>query len=353
MTKKKDRRLPVLNSAARELPAVTVDSYNLEVRDAEGFIGDRASNRAFMEILEEIREAMRKLGPDPLGDEPSHEMKKKTIDGFLRKGNLEAAGVVQGAIEEFAQDLAAVIRRFLKEEGWRGTERIVAGGGLRDSRVGELAIGRTTVLLKLEGLPIEIVPIRNDPDEAGLIGAVHLVPSRLFSSHDGVLAVDIGGSNIRAGILKLPKKRRNLARVKVWRMHHWRYGDADPKPTRDQAVAQLAEMLRALIAEARSADLSLAPLVAIGCPGLIDPDGRIIEGGQNLPGNWEHKGFNLADRLRAEIPRIGKHETMIILHNDAVVQGLSEAPYMKDVTRWGVLTIGTGLGNARFTNRQA
>jgi hypothetical protein len=26
---------------------------------------------------------------------------------------------------------------------------------------------------------------------------------------------------------------------------------------------------------------------------------------------------------------------------------------MGDVERWGVLTIGTGLGNARFTNRSA
>jgi hypothetical protein len=35
-----------------------------------------------------------------------------------------------------------------------------------------------------------------------------------------------------------------------------------------------------------------------------------------------------------------------------VVQGLSEIPYMKDVERWGILTIGTGLGNARFSNRE-
>jgi hypothetical protein len=34
------------------------------------------------------------------------------------------------------------------------------------------------------------------------------------------------------------------------------------------------------------------------------------------------------------------------------VQGLSEVPFMQDVERWGVLTIGTGLGNARFTNRR-
>ena len=48
---------------------------------------------------------------------------------------------------------------------------------------------------------------------------------------------------------------------------------------------------------------------------------------------------------------IGEHDTAILMHNDGVVQGLSEVPFMQDVDRWGVLTIGTGLGNARFTNR--
>jgi hypothetical protein len=42
----------------------------------------------------------------------------------------------------------------------------------------------------------------------------------------------------------------------------------------------------------------------------------------------------------------------VLMHNDGVVQGLSEAPFMQDVEHWGVLTIGTGLGNARFTNRR-
>jgi hypothetical protein len=41
------------------------------------------------------------------------------------------------------------------------------------------------------------------------------------------------------------------------------------------------------------------------------------------------------------------------MHNDAVVQGLSERPFMDDVKRWGVLTIGTGLGNAEYTNRRS
>jgi hypothetical protein len=40
----------------------------------------------------------------------------------------------------------------------------------------------------------------------------------------------------------------------------------------------------------------------------------------------------------------------VVLHNDAVAQGLSEASFLRDVAGWGVLTVGTGLGNARFTN---
>jgi hypothetical protein len=44
-------------------------------------------------------------------------------------------------------------------------------------------------------------------------------------------------------------------------------------------------------------------------------------------------------------------EPHVIMHKDAVVQGLSEAPFMPDVTCCGVLTIGTGLGNARFATR--
>jgi hypothetical protein len=37
--------------------------------------------------------------------------------------------------------------------------------------------------------------------------------------------------------------------------------------------------------------------------------------------------------------------------NQGADQGLSEVPNMTDVSRWGVMTMGIGLGNARFTNR--
>ena len=98
--------------------------------------------------------------------------------------------------------------------------------------------------------------------------------------------------------------------------------------------------------------MKLAPFVGIGCPGLIDEHGVIVTGGQNLPGNWEGKDFNLSRELTHRLPRLEGHEPVVILHNDAVVQGLSEVPHMQDVKHWGVLTVGTGLGNARFTNRE-
>lgn len=39
------------------------------------------------------------------------------------------------------------------------------------------------------------------------------------------------------------------------------------------------------------------------------------------------------------------------MHNDAVVQGLSQVPFVQNASSWGILTIGTGLGNAHFSNK--
>ena len=95
----------------------------------------------------------------------------------------------------------------------------------------------------------------------------------------------------------------------------WRH--ADDQPSRDKAIAKLAEMLR----ERRKGEPRASPVCRIGCPGLIRDDGSIDRGGQNLPGNWEAKTFNLPDRIRELIPLIGGHETAAVVHNDAVVQG--------------------------------
>jgi hypothetical protein len=336
---------------AERLPSVEVDSYNLELKDNEGFVGDRASKNAFRAMIERIRKSVRKAGDDPLGDEDSEELSKADFDELLARGELEAAGVVQGAIEDFSQEFAAVIGRILKLKQWKNTQRIAIGGGFRASRVGELVIGRTAVILKGEEIDVELAAIHNDPDEAGLLGAVHLAPSWVFQSFEAALAVDVGGTNIRAGVVQLNlKKSRDLSKAKVWKFSLWRHGDEEDVK-REHAVTRLGEMLAGLVKAAEKKRIKLAPFIGIGCPGFIEPDGSIDRGAQNLPGNWESKSFNLPAALHEMVPRIGDHETSIVLHNDAVVQGLSEIPYMQDVEHWGVLTIGTGLGNARFTNR--
>lgn len=335
---------------AEQLPAVTVDSYNCEIKDDEGFIGDRASKGAFRDFIENWRKPLRKLGKDPFGDEDSEDIGKKKLDQVLVDGEPEAAGIVHGAIEEFAQELALVIRRFLKQKYWKDVERIAIGGGFRESRVGELALGRASVILKAEKIDIDLAPIHNDPDEAGLIGSAYLAPRWMFDAHDAILAVDIGGTNIRAGIVQFAQKKGAESHASVAKLDLWRHANED-KLKRDEAVERLASMLKRLIKSAEKERLKLAPFIGIGCPGIIEADGSIDRGAQNLPGNWESARFKLPDALRAEIPTIGEHEVTILMHNDAVVQGLSEIPYMTDVKHWGMLTIGTGLGNACFTNR--
>jgi predicted NBD/HSP70 family sugar kinase len=193
-------------------------------------------------------------------------------------------------------------------------------------------------------------PIRHAPDHAGLIGCVHLVPSWILAGHDSILAVDIGGSNIRAGIVQFEeKKKRERLDASVHRLELWRHREDEPK--RDDAVERLIEFLLDLVKRADKDGLTLAPFIGIGCPGVIRADGSIERGGQNLPGNWEAKDFNLPQLLRAALPKIGDHDTVVVMHNDAVVQGLSELPRMQDVKHWAVMTIGTGLGNAHYTNR--
>jgi hypothetical protein len=341
----------IARHGAARLPSVDIDSFNVELKDDEGFLGDRASKGAFRRIFERWRKPLRKSGEDPFGDEPSEKISKKTLDAILVGDDTEASAVLHSAIEEFAQELAYVTRRFLKTKAWAGTERIVVGGGFRESRLGELAIARTEIILKAEEFKVDMVPIRFHPDDAGLIGTAHLAPSWIFEAHDSILAVDIGGTNIRCGVVETRwKKAPDLSKATVWKSELWRH--ADDEPTREGAVKRLVKMLKDLIAAAEAEGLKLAPFIGIACPGVIDEDGSIEKGAQNLPGNWESSKFNLPASLAEAIPQIGDHDTAIIMHNDGVVQGLAEVPFMQDVARWGVLTIGTGLGNARYTNRK-
>ena len=334
---------------AAELPSVTVTSYNLEARDEDGFVGDRASRSAFVEHLDALRSHLKRNGDDPLKGETAA-ISKTELDALLKDGDASEAALVLSAVEGFAQSLAFVIRRFARLKSWAPVERIVVGGGFRESRVGELAIARAAIILRTDGRAIDLVPVSHHPDEAGLVGSAHLAPKWIFEAFDSLVAVDIGGSNIRAGIVELrQQKAPDLSRARVWKSELWRH--ADDEPSRDEAIERLGKMLHEQIRSAEKEGLRVAPFIGVGCPGLIEPHGAIDRGAQNLPGNWESSRFNLVESIRELVPEIGDHETEVVMHNDAVIQGLSEMPAMQKVEHWAVLTIGTGLGNASFRNR--
>lgn len=351
-TVKEEETAPLPVHGAAMLPSVRIDSYNVEIEDQDGFVGDKASKQAFWSLLDDWRKPLSELDQDPLGDKPSEDIGKKKLAELLADGEPKAAGIVLSAVEAFAQQLSTVIRRFLRLKDWRDTECLVIGGGFSASRIGELAMARAELLLKAEGITIDLERIRNPPDEAGLLGAAHLLPSWMLKGADAILAVDVGGTNIRTGIVALNlDKASDMSKAKVMQPEVWRHSE-EKGLKRDGAVERLVEMLEDLVEHARGQKLSLAPMIGIGCPGIIEEDGSIARGAQNLPGNWESSRFNLPKRLVEALPHIGDHDTLVVMHNDAVVQGLSELPNMQTRSRWGALTIGTGLGNARFTMRK-
>jgi predicted NBD/HSP70 family sugar kinase len=342
--------LPFGGHGDASLPGVDVESYNLEIQQRGRFVGDQANKKAMFEALEARRKAARKRGDDPLGKVPTDNLTKKKLEKILSKGEPAAASLVQAALDDFSERLVKVIRRFRKLPEWKRVQRIAIGGGFRGGRIGELAIVRAQSLLDAEKIPIELRAVDADPDEAGLIGAAYLAPAWIFAGYDGILSVDIGGSNIRSGILRLKQsRRRDPVKARVLDSLIWEHAEEDVN--RDEAVKELIAMLQKLTRRAARERFRLAPFIGIGCPGRIRSDGTIDRGAQNLPGNWEAHHFNLPYHLRQHVSIVPGQETTVIIHNDAVVQGLSELPAMRDVDHWAILTIGTGLGNAKFRTR--
>jgi hypothetical protein len=343
----------MIGSGTSKLPLVNVDSYSADLRDEGGFRGDRASRSAFDTIVRDWRDRVHDIVEhDPLPGSSDKKLSKKKLDRAMRSGSSLEAGLIHTAIEEFSVELADVLQCFLKLDDWQGTERIVVGGGLSGSRVGAIITGRAAVLLKAAGHPILMEPIRYDPDQAALIGSTQLAAPWTFRDTEAMVAVDIGGTNIRCGTVDLGSSPdRDLSECSVVDFDLWRHGDEKPRPDREGTVARLVAMVEGLLRTAKKKGRKLAPVIGVACPGVIAADGSIRSGTQNLPGDWEGDGFHLGERIMSAIPTINGQETHVLLHNDAVVQGLCEAPFMRDVDHWGVITIGTGLGNAHFTNR--
>jgi len=107
-----------------------------------------------------------------------------------------------------------------------------------------------------------------------------------------VLAVDIGRTNIRTGVVRFNlNAAADIAKAKVWKYELWRHGDE--KLSRHEAVEGLVSYAKAPDQPRQTCKSETRALIGIGCPGKIESDGSIDSGGQNLPGNWESGGFNL------------------------------------------------------------
>lgn len=131
------------------------------------------------------------------------------------------------------------------------------------------------------------------------------------------LALDIGGTNLKAGLLD---SEGGLVgeRVKVATMH--------PSPP-DRVVPALAEL---------AGQLGSFDRISVGFPGLVK--GGVVRTAPNL-GNEEWDGYDLAGALKS---RLGKPVRML---NDATVQGLGV------ISGQGlecVITLGTGFGFALY-----
>ncbi|RYF07776.1 MAG: ROK family protein [Comamonadaceae bacterium] len=331
------------------LPSVSIDGYSLELREGEEFVGDNASRTAFRHMLDAWRRVFTEMaGKDPMGSKPTLEIGKQRLDEMLERDG-PAAAAIRAAQDDYALQLAHVTKRFLKHKTWKGVERVIVGGGFHQSEVGEQAINAAAKLLAEDKVPVELRTLHHHADDGGLVGWVHLAPTALLQSYDAILAVDIGGTNVRCGIVVTHlHKTPDMSKAEVVKREKWGHASEDPK--RDELVGGIVDMLEKLLAYADKHGIRVAPFIGVACPGLICEDGSIAGGTQNLPGNWESMRFHLPRDLCDRLPTIGDGRTQVCLHNDAVVQGLSELPFTQDVKRWAVLTVGTGLGNATYTN---
>jgi predicted NBD/HSP70 family sugar kinase len=335
--------------ALPSLPSVRIDSYNLDVRDGRKILNHRLRRAAFFEGLAKIAAEEGNV----FDGRAAEELSRKEIEHLLRHGDAGAIRVIEQGIEAFAAEIADVVAQFLKTKEWTGVERISIGGGFRKGRVGKRSIAKASAILSANGAKVELVPIRHRPDEAGLIGGAHLLPTWMLKGHDAMICADIGGTNLRVGVVELRlRDAPDLSHATVVESDLWKHAEEDPKRT--ETVSMLVRMVRKLIRHSERQGLDLVPVIAIACPGVIDEDGSILRGAVNLPGgNWESERFNLSAAVTKEIKSVGDERTIVLMHNDAVVQGLSQTSWMTDVRRWGIMTIGTGLGNACFTNRES
>ncbi|WP_279479676.1 ROK family protein [Aureimonas sp. SK2] len=319
------------------------------MRQGEAFIGDLASGSEFRRILSRERKKVPAEDEPPFGWQRTKDIDGNDLEAALtaRDGEAEAV-VIERALDAFTDHFASVLLRFLVTDSWKGTRRIVCGGGLMEGELGAELLRRADERMRRHHPDLEMRRLHHPPDVAGMVGWAYAAPRDALAQGDGFVAVDIGGTNVRWGIVRIDRTPAERDRLTV--AHHEKWCHADEDVDREHMVGRIADGVGSMRALAAADGIRLAPFVGLSCPGVIRPEGRLESGGQNLPGDWSESGFDLPHEVAARLEPIEAREPLVMLHNDAVIQALSDVPRMRDVERWAAVTLGTGLGNCSFRN---
>ena len=278
--------------AAANLPRVFVDGYGEDVRTKDGYFGELVSNGAFKKLVTDLRgELAARAGGDPIEDEPA-EITRGRIDKLLKEGDAPQRRRHPQRRREVRAEHREVVKALFKLKNWSGVERIVVGGGFRESRVGELVIGRAAILVREFGESVEMTPIRHHPDEAGMHRRRADFPAQSSSRPRSI-------SRGRHRRLEFPLR---LGRAQSGRGQGIAKGGdrrpsaLAPRRRKELSLDACMERLGAMLHESRSKygekhKLKIAPLVGVGVPGTVLEDGGLEGGVLNLPGDWKVAAF--------------------------------------------------------------
>ncbi|HEV8604561.1 MAG TPA: ROK family protein [Tepidisphaeraceae bacterium] len=141
---------------------------------------------------------------------------------------------------------------------------------------------------------------------------------------DCLIGIDIGGTNVKIGIIRTGDQFAVMKKISI------------PTNSNDPAeimVQRIAEATKGLIAEVDQPILG----IGVGCPGLIDPKSGTVKKSPNLP---HLPGFPLRDTLQTLLG------LDVEIQNDANAAALGEFLFgpSKGINNLVLLTLGTGVG---------
>lgn len=252
---------------------------------------------------------------------------------------------IESALRRMGRNLGLVIKRILSWKYWKRTERIYLGGGVSEGKIGDILLEEAKNFITAEtSLSVELRKIHYPPAVAGLIGVTYFIPTK--HRRKATITVDLGGGNLRTGLILPPTEDEN-AGVLYSNFLNWQKLGLSRDSLADLISSEIIDCLKV----SRKTKTKISKYIGVGFPALVDEEGYVVGKDRNLPGNWTDPQFHLPSIINSKIEEetdFGGFKFMI--KNDAVCQGLSEIPFVHGVREWGILTIGTGLGNARFRN---